>query len=157
VKVRLRLEDFETHEEIKAARKLINRKTKEGMKEAAQRAVLPEAKRGAPAIVAQALTTKATTRGAYLTTLGRRKLDDITGLLNFGGQPEDVIRPQRRKALAFRGAGGAVVVEAVGRAGRPRARYKGAHFLEAAIARCVPAMEAITAVKIREAFGALGS
>jgi hypothetical protein len=157
MKVRLRLEDFETHEDIKAARKLIRGKVKEGLKEAGQRAVLPEAKRRAPAIVAEFLTTKANAKGAYLTTLGPRKFDDIAGLLDFGGYPEDVIRPKRKKAIAFRGNAGMVVVASVGEEGRPRARYKGSHFLEAAINNALPVMEVVSMLKIREAFGGLAA
>lgn len=153
MKIHARLEGFETRAQLKAARRLLSLKVKEGLKEAGQRAVLPEAKRGAPAIGAHALTTKATTRGAYLTTLGPRKSDDILGLLNFGGEPRDVIRPKRAKALQIRGT--TVVVAAVGDTGRPRARYKGAHFLEAAINRSVPLMEEIAEAKVMEAFGEL--
>jgi len=149
--VRARLEGFQTREELRAGRKLLRERVKEGLKEAGQRAVLPEAKRRAPSIIAHALTTKATTRGAYLTTLGRRKDDDITGLLNFGGQPEDVIRPRRKQALRLRGT--SVIVAAVGEDGRPRARYRGQHFLEEAIRRSVPEMERIAADKVMEAFG----
>jgi hypothetical protein len=149
VKVRVRFEDFGTRAELKVARALVREGVKEGIKEAGQRAVLPEAKRGAPAIVSQVLTTKATTGGAYLTTLGPRKGDDITGLLNFGGQPRDVIRPKRKQALRLRNTN--IVVEAVGEPGRPRARYKGGHFLEAAISRSVPLMEALAEQKVMEA------
>jgi hypothetical protein len=149
--VRARLDSFQTREELKAGRRLLRDRVKEGLKEAGQRAVLPEAKRAAPAVISHALTTKATTRGAYLTTLGRRKDDDITGLLNFGGQPKDVIRPRRMEALHIRGTN--VVVASIGHEGRPRARYKGKHFLEAAISRSVPMMERITADKVMEAFG----
>src|SRR4051812_12359987 len=102
MRIHARLEDFETKEALKAGRKLLRSKVKEGLKEAGQRAVLPEAKRAAPAIVAQTLTTKASARGAYLTTLGPRKGDDITGLLNFGGWPRGVIRPKRAQALHIR-------------------------------------------------------
>ncbi len=153
MRIHARLENFETKEALKAGRKLLRDKVKEGLKEAGQRAVLPEAKRAAPAIVAQALTTKATARGAYLTTIGPRKGDDITGLLNFGGWPRDVIRPKRAQALQIRGT--TIVVSAVGAEGRPRAHYKGAHFLEAAINRSVPLMEAIAEQKVMEAFGGL--
>lgn len=155
--IRARLEDFGTREEVKAAKKLVRVKTKEGLKEASQRAVLPEAKRGAPPIAAATLTTKATTLGAYLTTIGPRKGDDITGLLNFGGYQKGVMRPRRKQtqALSFVWRGAVVVVSAIGHGGAPRAHWKGAHFLEAAISRSVPEMEQITAQKVREAFGSL--
>jgi hypothetical protein len=157
--IRARLEDFETKEEIKAAKKLIRVKTKEGLKDASQRAVLPEAKRLAPAIAAATLTTKATTQGAFLTTLGPRKGDDITGLLNFGGYQKGVMRPRtkRKRALSFNWHGTPIVVSSIGQSGRERAHWKGAHFLEAAINDSVGAMEAITAQKVQEAFGRLGA
>jgi hypothetical protein len=153
MKIRVRMEDFGTKEELKAGRKLMRAKVKEGLKEAGQRAVLPAAKRGAPAIVAQALTTKAVAKGAFLTTIGPRKWDRITGLLNFGGSPRDVIRPKEKQALHIRGT--SVVVASIGAEGRPRARYKGKHFLEAAIKGAQPAFEEITLPKVLEAFGTL--
>jgi hypothetical protein len=155
MKIRVRMEDFGTKEELKAGRKLMREKVKEGLKEAGQRTVLPAAKRGAPAIVSQALTTKAAAKGAFLTTLGPRKLDNITGLLNFGGSPRDVIRPKKKKALRFRGGDGFVVVASIGEEGRPRARYKGKHFLEKAIKGAQPAFEELSLKKVLEAFGTL--
>lgn len=151
--VRARFEDFGTKEELKEGRRLLREKTKEGLKEATQRAVLPVAKRGAPAIAAQALTTKAVPKGAFITTIGPRKLDKIVGLLNFGGQPRDIIRPKRARGLHIRGT--EIWAGAIGAEGRPRARYKGKHFLEKAIADALPAFEAITEQKILEAFGTL--
>jgi hypothetical protein len=152
MRINAHLEGFETREDLKRGRKLLRERIKAGLKEAGQRAVLPEAKRSSPAIVAQALMTKATTRGAYLTTLGPRKHDDIAGLLNFGGSPKGAIRPRRAKALRLRGTG--IVVEQVGEVGQVRARYRGRHFLEAAINRAVPEMERIAADKVMEAFDA---
>jgi hypothetical protein len=151
--LRVRLEDFQTKEDLAEGRRLIREKVKEGLKEAGQRAVLPEAKRRSPAIVAQALTTKATTRGAYLTTIGPRKFDNITGLLNFGGSPKGQIVPTKAKALHFRS--GNVIVAAVGEPGKPRARYRGKGFLEAAINIATPQMEAIASEKVFEAFKGL--
>lgn len=153
MKIRVRMEDFATKEELKAGRKLMREKMKEGLKEAGQRAVLPAAKRGAPAIVAQALTTKAAAKGAFLTTIGPRKLDNITGLLNFGGTPHDIIRPKHKQALRIRGT--SVVVASIGAEGRPRARYKGKHFLEKAIKGAQPIFEELSMKKVLEAFGTL--
>lgn len=168
--IRARFEDFGTKEELKAGRRLLRSKVKEGMHEAAQRAVLPVAKRGAPAIAAQALTTKAAAKGAYLTTIGPRKLDSITGLLNFGGTPRGAIYPTKRQALRIRGTN--IVVAAISPTtrgtkrsvvelnagyvgGEIRARYKGQHFLEKAIEGALPAYEALTMPKVLEAFGTL--
>jgi hypothetical protein len=166
--IRARFQDFGTKEELKAGRSILRSKVKEGLKEAAQRAVLPVAKRGAPAIAAQALTTKSTAKGAYLTTIGPRKLDSITGLLNFGGNPRGFIYPKKKQALRLRGTN--IVVDHIGAVGiergvygikfqqtegRIRARYKGKHFLEAAIDGALPAYEALTMPKVLEAFGTL--
>lgn len=166
--IRARFEDFGTKEELKAGRRLLRQKVREGMHEAAQRAVLPVAKRGAPAIAAQALTTKAVSKGAYLTTIGPRKFDSITGLLNFGGNPRGFIYPKKKQALRLRGTN--IVVASIGAVGvekgvygikyqqtqgRIRARYKGQHFLEKAIEGALPAYEALTMPKVLEAFGTL--
>ncbi|HET9199244.1 MAG TPA: hypothetical protein VFN92_13440 [Solirubrobacterales bacterium] len=150
MRVHVRFEDFGEREALKAARKVVRLRYAEAIREAGQRAVLPRAKRRAPGVVGHYLTTKATLRGAYLTTIGKRVYDNIAGLLNFGGYVKGKLQPKRAKALYLRDYN--VVVASVGEEGKVRARYKGQHFLEAAISEGVPAMEELAIKKVAEAF-----
>lgn len=146
-----RFEGFETKEELKAARKGFRIAYTRAIREAGQRVILPLAKRAAPAIAGHALTTKANTKGAYITTLGPRKSDDIIGLVNFGGTQRGKIVPKDAQALFLREKG--IVVASVGKEGEIRARYKGNHFLERAIDAGVPEMEHRAEKYVMEAFG----
>jgi hypothetical protein len=152
VRAHVRFEDFGTKEELRAGRRLVRLRYVEAIREAGQRAILPVAKRFAPAIVAHYLTTKANTRGAFLTTIGSFQYDNIAGLLNFGGAVKGKLRPRRKEALFFQGPAGGVIVASVGEEGQIRARYEGQHFLEKAIDAGVPAMEALALKKVEEAF-----
>lgn len=151
MRTHVRFEDFGTKEELKVARRLVRQRVAEAIREAGQRAILPKAKMAAPAVVAHYLTTKAVTKGAFLTTLGSRKYDNITGLLNFGGQVRGKLLPKTAQALYLRGPN--VIVASVGEEGEVRARYEGQHFLEIAIEAGVPEMERLALKNVEEAFG----
>lgn len=150
MRVRIHFQDFGEREALKAARKVVRLRFTEAIREASQRAILPRAKNRAPGVVAHYLTTKATVRGAYLTTIGKRVYDNIAGLLNFGGYVKGKIEPKRAGGLYLRDYG--IVVASVGEEGQVRARYKGQHFLEAAINEGVPAMEELALRKVSASF-----
>jgi len=129
---RVRVEAEKTSAEFKLARKTIRAKAKQGLREAAQRALLPPVKRAAPAVVSHYFTTKATPTSGYVTTLGSKMKDRIAGLLNFGGLVSTKVVPKRKEALHIRGTN--VVVASVGNGQRVRGRrYRGKHFIEAGV------------------------
>ena len=150
MRARVRIEDVGTREDLKAGRKLARVRYTEAIREASQRTILPRAKMRAPGVVAHYFTTKATTRGAYITTIGKRVFDDIAGLINFGGYLKGKIVPRKKKALYLREYG--AVVASVGEEGKVRARFVGQHYLEAAIDEGVPAMEELALKKVTAAF-----
>jgi hypothetical protein len=152
MRAHVRFEDFGNREALKAARKTVRIRYTQAIREAGQRAILPLAKMAAPSVVGHYLATKANTKGAYLTTLGARKFDNIAGLLNFGGVVKGKIKPKRRGVKALRIPNLGVIVASVGEEGQIRARYEGQHFLEKAIDAGVPAMEEMALRKVEEAF-----
>lgn len=114
-------------ETFKRARRDIYTRARSGMKRAAEKAVLPRARREVgtetPVPPGQ-LVVKTTTTYAYLTASSVKQGRKI-GLLNYGGTVRQPIRPRRRRALSFAG----VVVSQVNTA----RRYRGEHFLEDAV------------------------
>lgn len=114
-------------DEFKAARRDLNRRTRDGLKTAGENVALPEAKRRAPhktGRLRSRLVVKATSRRAYLTTSLRGKAGRYVGLLEFGGTVKGAIKPTRAKALSTPwGPRGAVYGD---RTYRPRAFMRGA-------------------------------
>jgi hypothetical protein len=155
-KFRVRVDAERTSAEFKLARKLVRSKAKQGLKEAGQRSLLPPVKRAAPAVVSPYLTTKATARSGYVTTLGPKMKDRIAGLLNFGGLVSTKIVPKKKEALHIRGTN--VVVASVGNGQRARGRkYKGEHFIEHGVTAGYPDFERRVTSTVMSAFGELAS
>lgn len=152
----VRIDAEKTSAEFKVARKLIRAKAAQGIKEAGQRAMLPPVKRAAPAVVSVYLTTKSRATSGYVTTLGPKMGDRITGLLNFGGLVSTKIVPKRKQALHIRGTN--VVVASVGNGQRIRGRrYKGKAFIERGLREGYPLFERTVTGKVMEAFGELAA
>jgi hypothetical protein len=145
----VRIDSARVEHDFKAAQREIKRKAAEGIKEAGQREMLPPVKRRAPAVIAHSLTTKATSTRGYVTTLGSRKADRITGLLNFGGTVKAPIKPKKKQALMIGKTGEfrAVVT-------KPR-HYRGKHFIERGLEEGFSGFEQRVLVSIMGAFGSL--
>jgi S1-C subfamily serine protease len=144
-----------TSAEFKMARRTLRAQAARGMREQAQRALLPPVKRAAPAVVAHYFTTKARVSGSvFITTLGPKMQDRIAGLLNFGGLVSTKIVPKRKEALRFRGSG--VFVSRVGNGQRARGRkYRGKHFIERGVVEGYPQFEHGVTDAILRSFGEL--
>ena len=137
MRIKVRVDSEKTSDEFKGARKDINRRTREGLVDAGKKAILPHVRAGAPGVVRNALTTRATSRRGYVTVQGRRLDDRIAGLLNFGGTVRTPIEPTKKSALTIGDTG-----EVRASVTRPRF-YRGEHFIEKGIERGVPEMERI--------------
>lgn len=139
---------------LKAARKGVRDQTKKGMKRAADVAVEPRVRRGAalamPNNIAAALTTKATTREAYVTTRGPKVLDRIAGLLEFGGIVSTQIQPKKegQTGLPIGGAGSDLIRYTVN---APR-HYTGKRVIRREVAASVPEFETILLDYVVDAF-----
>lgn len=155
--VHVRVDAAKTSEEFKLARRTVRAAASRGVKEQAQRSLLPPVKRAAPAVVSPYLTTKARASGsAYVTTLGPKMKDRIAGLLNFGGLVSTKIVPKRKQALHIRGT--TIFVTQVGNGQRVRGRrYRGDHFIERGVAVGYPAFERGVTDAIMGAFGELAN
>jgi hypothetical protein len=155
--VHVRVNAAKTSAEFKRARRTIRATASRGVKEQAQRALLPPVKRAAPAVVSPYLTTKGRASGsAYVTTLGPKMKDRTAGLLNFGGLVSTKIVPKKAQALHFRGT--TIFVEQVGNGQRARGRrYRGQHFIERGVAAGYPAFERGLTDAIMGAFGELAN
>lgn len=124
-------------EVLKAARREVKQRLKEGMASAADETVLPAVRGQSPAVVRDAITVKGAVKGPKITTQGPRKFDRITGLLNFGGYAVDPIAPVKsegHQALAI----GPGVIRA--RVTKPR-HYRAKHFVERGIELSFPNFE----------------
>jgi len=136
---------------LKAARKGIRDRTKIGMKRAADIAVEPRVRRGAalqfPMPVVSALTTKATSREAYVTTRGPRVNDRIAGLLEFGGIVSTQIRPKEEGRTGLPVGGGLIRYSV----NAPR-HYKGKGTIRREVAASVPQFESILLEEVIDAF-----
>jgi hypothetical protein len=151
---RVRVAAEKTSDEFKLARRTVRAKATQGVREGGQRAILPPVKREAPAVVSPYLMTKARGTSGYVTTLGPKMKDRITGLLNFGGLVSTKIVPKRKEALHIRGT--TVFVSQVGNGQRSRGRrYKGAGFLERGVVAGYPEFERTLTDRIMSAFGEL--
>lgn len=143
-----------TDDVLRTAKKGVRDQTKKGMKRAAEVAVEPRARAAAaiamPGVVASALTTKATTREAYLTTRGPKVLDRIAGLLEFGGVVTTQIRPKEegQTGLPIGGAGSDLIRYTVN---GPR-KYEGKRALRTAVAASVDQFESILLDYVIDAF-----
>lgn len=136
---------------MRTAKKGVRDHTKKGMKRAADIAVEPRVRRAGaiamPGVVASALTTKATTREAYVTTRGPKQLDRIAGLLEFGGVVSTQI------VAKAGGQTGLPIMSGVIRhsVSAPR-KYTGKRALRTAVALGVPQFESILLDEIVDAF-----
>lgn len=137
---------------LKQARREVGRRTKEAMVEAAQQETLPVIRRFSPSVVQSIFTVRATLRGAYVTTSGKRTLDRIAGLLNFGGIVSTRIFPKQEGGVLHTPFGFfRVVYRGVYRRGRA-ARYEGKDFLSRAVVTSAPAFEDRIVPEILKAF-----
>ena len=114
----------------------LNRRVKEGLTEAGQRAVLPKVRVLSTSVSLPFITVKATSRRLFITTRGSKLGDRITGLLNFGGTVTTPIRPKDKQALTV--APGVIRAAVTG----PR-KYRGKHFMEKARDQSLPEVERI--------------
>jgi hypothetical protein len=106
---------------LRSFRNDLNKLTKEYVVDAAERLVLPVAKRRAPGSIGSSLVVRGGRR-PYLTTTRRGARRQVVGLLEFGGTVRAEILPKKRKALML-GPG-----QFVARVTTPR-HYKGQHFM----------------------------
>lgn len=138
-----------TEAAFKAARREINAQVRDGLRRAAQTAVLPRVKILAPSVVRENLVARATSRRAYITVAGPREKDRIAGLLNYGGIVRTPIRPKKGRAISFAPGGG----PRIARAGvnTPR-HYTGKHFIEAGVTASVGRIEDVMLAQILDAF-----
>lgn len=149
MELRARVEGLQTVEQLKEARRQITTKTREGLREAGQRAILPPVRRRAPAVISPNMRTGATSRAGYVTTLGSRTQDRIAGLLNFGGLVTTQIFPKRKQALTV-GRTGIIRASVT----RPR-HYIGKRFIERGMEEGLPELERITLQKLMESYEGL--
>jgi hypothetical protein len=130
----------------KAARRELGRHVKTGLRRAAERAVLPSARRRAvqhAGAAGAALIVRSRASSAYLTCRSARQ-GRIVGLLNFGGTVRTPIRPKKGQAVVVNG-------QPVAQVTTPRV-YHGAHFLERSVAETFPAFERILLTEVLKAF-----
>jgi hypothetical protein len=127
--ITVRFEGEGVPEVLRAAKREVKQRLKEGMLTAANDHVLPEVRRAAPRIVEGALTIKGAVKGPKVTSQGPRKYDNIAGYLNFGGYIKTPLAPKNpegHQALAI----GNGVIRA--RVTKPR-HYVGSRFIERGI------------------------
>lgn len=124
--VRFTVDDDAVLRGLREQRRQMSQDVKRLSLEAGERTTLPVARSMTKPTRAKALVTvKSTTRGAYLTTNGPRKMSRIVGLLNFGGTVTTPIVPRGR---ALKIGPDTFVAHVTG----PR-RYKGQGFLDRAV------------------------
>lgn len=138
-------------EVLRAAKREVKARTKEGMVAAAEAAVLPRVRASSPSIIRDALTVKGVTKGPKVTTQGPRRFDRITGLLNFGGIVRSTIAPVRAD-----GHQALTIAPGVIRARVKHARhYTGKHFIERGVEEGLPEMESAVLDAVLESFNGL--
>jgi hypothetical protein len=138
-------------EVLRAAKREVKIRMKEGMLKAAQDVVLPRVREVSPTIVREALTVKGAVRGPKITTQGPRKYDRIAGLLNFGGTVHQMIAP-----VSADGHQELYLGHGLWRARVRGARhYTGKHFIEAGIELAFPAFQDVVLSTVLESFGGL--
>jgi hypothetical protein len=116
-------------EVLRAAKREVKKRLKEGMGEAAEETVLPKVRAEAPHVIRDAIVIKPAVKGPKVTTTGPRIFDRITGLLNFGGYVVTPLAPvatEGHQALSI----GPGVIRA--RVTKPR-HYHGKRFVERGI------------------------
>lgn len=106
--------------EFKEARREFNARLKDALKEAGERAVLPDARRLAPSFVSPTLYVRARSSVAIITTRLRGKLARVAGLLHWGGTVRSAITPGTKRALFWPGAQHPVAVVTGPRTYRPK-------------------------------------
>lgn len=136
IRVVARVDAERASEDFKIARRDLDRRLKDGLQQAGEKVVLPDAKRrarnlavtspsGVKTTTAGSLIVKPRARDAVLTTNMRGKLARAVGLQEFGGTVHTPIRPKKKKALVVNGQPVSVV-------DTPRV-YKARHFLTGAV------------------------
>jgi hypothetical protein len=131
-----RVDDAAVRRGLAEVRRAIPQDVKKTTGAAAERITLPAVKRAAPHLVRATMTTKSTTRGAYVTTKARGKNRAIVALTNWGGTIKAPIKPRRRKALKFGTAGGGHTGYAMS-VTKPR-RIKGTHWIDREVRLTLP-------------------
>jgi hypothetical protein len=145
----VKIEDTAVQLALKAARRDLAQSVKQGLLHGAQRA-LPQVKVTAPTVVGQHLAAKATTRDAYITTVGPTVYDRIAGLLEWGGDVKTPLAPKKAQALK------------IGDTGEIRATVTGTRTYSAqqriyrGISASLPVAEAVAREEVVKAFGGLG-
>lgn len=147
----MRFEGEGVPEVLRVAKREVKQRMKVGMVDAAESAVLPEVRDLTPTIVKEAVTVKGAVKGPKITTQGPRKLDNILGLLNFGGNVVSPIKPvQGEGHQALSVAPG--VVRA--RVETPR-HYKGKGFIERGIELGLPNFKAAVMEAVMQSFNGI--
>lgn len=140
MKVRVRIDAERAEAVFKVAKREASKNVREGLTEGAERQALPKVRSRAPSVTQPYLTVKATQRGPYLTTRGRRIGDRITGLLNYGGTVTAPIAPREAKALSTPYGPKSLVRRGSGGIGKP-AVYKPKLFIEQGVNEAMPGLE----------------
>lgn len=146
--ITIRFEGEGVPEVLRAARRTVKQRLKDGMQTAAEETVLPDIRAQAPEIVRNAITIKGTVKGPKVTTQGPRKFDRITGLLNFGGYVVDPIAPvisDGHQALAI--APGVIRARV-----KKQRHYHGKRFVERGIELAFPNFQEHVLTSVMQAF-----
>lgn len=154
--VRVNVEGAErTSAEFKRARKEVRSRMRTAILTAAEREVLPDARRNAPAVSGRlrgSLIVRGKYNGAYITTKMRGKRARYVGLHEFGGTVTAPITPKRRRnsnrsALRINGA-------FVGSVQAPRT-YRGQRFASKAVLANGPAVLRELKTELAKSLGGL--
>lgn len=94
-----RVKDEQVRQSLEQARKRLRSELGRVLAAAAEKTVLPEARRRAPRAhgISASLVVRARAAGAYLTTTKRGKIGRLAGLLEFGGTARTHILPTRQR------------------------------------------------------------
>lgn len=87
---------------MRRARREAGKLAKGAQREAAEEAILPEARRRAPTFARSRIAARARRTSAFLATSLPARLDRVVGLLEFGGAIRTPLRPKKRRALRLR-------------------------------------------------------
>lgn len=138
---------------LSRVRRDMNRRVRDGLKEAASQVAIPRVRITAATVTAPYLTVGATTRAAYITTRGPKVYDRIAGLLEFGGQVTSDIYPKKGQAVITPYGPRSAVYRGPFK-GEP-ARITGQHRIRKGVEQALPRMADVAREEIVEAFGPL--
>lgn len=151
VQVGIKIDAGKTTAAFREARRGINAKLRDGLKDAGERVVLPTARSRAPVksgALRSSLIVRATPRKAFLTTSLRGQKGSYVGVQEFGGTLRFEIKPKKKKALLVNG-------RPVARVKRPR-RIKGRHFMTGAVESKVGQITEVMQAEMMKVFDSLG-